>query len=621
MSRVLITLQAKLRRHGGPLTLLAALYAGLMAMTWRRWADPLIDSGRELYVPWRLSEGDGLYGDIAHLFGPLSHYYHAFLFNLFGVSYTVIVLSNALWLGLLTLLVYRLLARGISRYAGMVGAGLLLCISGFGNTIDVGNYNFMSPYCHEIVHGISLSILMFALLGEVSSHCRKVKLFGAGACFGAVLFTKPEVVLAAAVGLGVMLAARIWSSLHTQCRISALKEVGMVVIGAALTVVLASVAFHRGVPELPLYYAIAAPWLAVTNPAMTSSPFYHAGAGLDMPAANVVAMLRETFRVLLWLSALLVLGRVLAVSRHRRWVRLVCPVAVAALLLCIPLIDIYTIGRALPLLGVGALVVLLCKWQRERVDSGVGYRSLALIGFALFGLILLIKMGLASRLHHYGVFLGMPTLVVCGSLVVGVLPECLPGSRGEQCYRRAVMGLAIALFALPFVATTHSQVSQATIPLGEGGDRLYAGVDELSRGRTAALEQTRVWIEEHVPSGAPLIVMPEGVILNYLTRHANPTRFLNLNPPELALAGEATVLAALIETAPEWIVIVNRDVAEFGVLPFGGSPEYGGMLNDYVTATCEPVWQSSVATPSERLFPTCQVWQRRALRPAVVTLP
>lgn len=622
MSSVLITLQAKLRRHGGPLTLLAALYAGLMTMTWRRWADPLIDSGRELYVPWRLSEGDGLYGDIAHLFGPLSQYYHAFLFRIFGVSYTVIIISNALWLGLLALLVYRLLARGLSLYAGTVGAGLLLCISGFGNTIDVGNYSFMSPYCHEISHGIGLSILMFVLLGHVSPRYHIVTLFGAGACFGAVLFTKPEVALAAAAGLGAVLAVRLWDSRrHGGGVLAALRAAGVVASGAGTVVLIASVAFYRAVPELPLYYAVAAPWLGVLDRTMTSNYFYQVGAGLDMPVVNAAAMLRESLRVLLWLGALLLPVRLLAVSRHRRWVRLVCPVVAAALLLCIPLIDIYTIGRALPLLGLVACITLMRRWQGERQVWGDASPRLALVGFAIFGLILLLKMGLAARLHHYGVFLAMPTLVLCGALVVGWLPECLPGGRREQGYRRIVMGLAMAMFAFPFGMTTYNQVSQADIVLGEGGDRRYAGVNDISRERAVALEQTRGWLAAHLVPGARLVVLPEGILLNYLTRQVNPTPYINLIPPEMALAGEGAVLAALTETAPEWIVIVKRDVAEYGMLPFGSSAQYGQQLHQYVTAAYSPVWQSVGDTPAERLYPTCQVYQRRPSRPPLTALP
>lgn len=621
MSNPLTILRASLSRHMVPLGLLASLYAGLMAMTWRRWADPLIDSGPDLYIPWRLSESAVLYRDIAHIFGPLSQYYHAALFRLFGVSYSVLLVSNAVWLGLLALLLYGLLSRGVSRYAGTVGVGLLLGVAGFGYYMDVGNYNFMSPYCHEMTHGLTLSVIMFALLGVRAPRWQSAVLLGAGGCLGLVLLTKPEVSLSAGIGLGVVLLGRCAAGIGRSARLNWLKESALVVAGAATVLLLASIGLHQRAPALPLYYAVVAPWLGVLDTTFATSTFYHTWAGMDAPWQNTLTMLRETLRLLLWVVGLLLLGRLLCVRADRRWVRLGAPVAVAALLLSIPLLDIYTIGRALPLLALAALFVLFPHYYRQRTQPELGVPRLALLGFAAFACALLLKMGFAARLHHYGVFLGMPALVVSGALLAGWLPAALPGRAREQLYRRVVMGLALALFVLPFVVTTHQQVARATTQLGEGADRLYAGVDEVSRSRAVALEQTRVWLATHLAPGAPLVVLPEGVILNYLTRHPNPTRFLNLIPPELDLAGEATVLAALQATAPEWVVIVKRDVAEFDLLPFGGSPQYGQLLHNHVTAAYLLVWQSRGDSPVEVRFPTCQVWQRRAATAPVSNRP
>ena len=47
----------------GPV-IVAATGLALLAWTWRAWPDPLVDFGRELYVPWRLAEGDALFRDV-----------------------------------------------------------------------------------------------------------------------------------------------------------------------------------------------------------------------------------------------------------------------------------------------------------------------------------------------------------------------------------------------------------------------------------------------------------------------------------------------------------------------------------------------------------------------------
>lgn len=51
------------------LALLAGLSVWQLAVSWRRWADPIVDFGRELYIPWRLSEGAVLYRDVEDFYG------------------------------------------------------------------------------------------------------------------------------------------------------------------------------------------------------------------------------------------------------------------------------------------------------------------------------------------------------------------------------------------------------------------------------------------------------------------------------------------------------------------------------------------------------------------------
>ena len=80
-------------RLGGPALLLATA-AGMLAFSWGAWPNVFVDFGRELYVPWRLAEGESLHADIAWFNGPLSVYAHAALFALFGPGLWLLVDAN-----------------------------------------------------------------------------------------------------------------------------------------------------------------------------------------------------------------------------------------------------------------------------------------------------------------------------------------------------------------------------------------------------------------------------------------------------------------------------------------------------------------------------------------------
>lgn len=49
-----------------------AVFVLLALVSWNRWIEPYVDSGRELMVPWRISQGEALYRDVRFYYGPLA---------------------------------------------------------------------------------------------------------------------------------------------------------------------------------------------------------------------------------------------------------------------------------------------------------------------------------------------------------------------------------------------------------------------------------------------------------------------------------------------------------------------------------------------------------------------
>src|SRR5215475_7663103 len=148
--------------------LVVAVTYGLGAwLTWRKWPDLLVDFGEQLYLPWRISTGSVLYRDVMYLTGgPLSQYYHAVLFRFFGASFLTLIVSNlAIGLGLLLLMYWRFVACSDVWTATTICLGVVLVLA-FGQYSDIGNYNFIAPYCHEVWHGTVLSIVALSFLAS-----------------------------------------------------------------------------------------------------------------------------------------------------------------------------------------------------------------------------------------------------------------------------------------------------------------------------------------------------------------------------------------------------------------------------------------------------------------------
>src|SRR5207247_4068038 len=56
------------------IALLVVLVAISLAQSWNRWLDPIIDTGRDLYIPEQIAHGTTLYRDIRYENPPLPRY-------------------------------------------------------------------------------------------------------------------------------------------------------------------------------------------------------------------------------------------------------------------------------------------------------------------------------------------------------------------------------------------------------------------------------------------------------------------------------------------------------------------------------------------------------------------
>ena len=171
---------------------------------WGRWPDVLVDFGRELYVPWRLSEGEGLHVDLAWFNGPLSPQVNGILFRVFGVGFWTLAWANLVWLAVISCTLHRILARVATPLAAGVALCFFLAVFACGQLVPIGNYNFVSPYSHEVTHGLGLSLAALACL--IGERPRRLRL--AGVLLGLVFLTKAELFLAALAGVLALLALR-----------------------------------------------------------------------------------------------------------------------------------------------------------------------------------------------------------------------------------------------------------------------------------------------------------------------------------------------------------------------------------------------------------------------------
>lgn len=553
---------------------LAVLFAALMARTWGKWPDSVVDFGRELYTPWRLSEGDVLYRDQAWFNGPLSPYWNALMFELFGVGLRTLVWVNAALFAAILVLLHAALRAFVAPWAATGACALVIACCGFAQLVGIGNYNYIAPYSHEATHGVLL------VLGASVSSTRwaATRALGwaaaCGACAGLAFLTKPEVFVAALVGGIGGLAFQAWNervALATQLRALALFALGL---AAPLLLAFAALSSSLGA-DLALRGVLGA-WPSLASSDVAELAFYRRGMGLDAPAANALQLVIWTARWAALVGALAALGFALRKLPAPAWVKGTLALLAGGALTygLFVLARLSEAARPWPLLVALVLGASLVALVRHASRSAAAARAT----FALTALLLLGKMALNVRISHYGFALAMPATALLAALALDALGRFGARFDGETVLRAAAAGVLIVFGALHVVATERiHRIKQE--PLGSGVDEFRADV------RGTILNAVLGWLERSSSPDQPartLAVFPEGVTLNYLARLENPTPYINFMPPEIVLFGEERILAAFQAAPPDVVVITHKDTSEYGYKFFG--VDYARQLGAWLRA-------------------------------------
>jgi hypothetical protein len=499
-----VTATERLRRYGA-LSLLAVIAVLALAQSWNRWLDPVIDTGRDLYVSEQLSHGTKLYRDLRYQYPPLAPYLLGAITGVAGSSlatFTAIGIAQSIAIA-------ALLWLAVPRWGGPVAALFFLCLSFTG--ASTWGANFIFPYAYAATIGMAF------LLGALVALLRN-RPGAAIALLTLASWCKVEYAIAAAFVMFVLLVAR------------RLKPVMVAAYAAAMgvTVVLAYAVF--GPPLVENLFSTA-----LTKGEIAQHFF-----------SNVSGSAEWRVNVVLAVAAALAIASIALLIY--RWPMLGGVVAIAAALV----LTSESFFR-----GWGAL-------QYVALVLGFRNRQSPLLYYAAFSIATTMRVPLNTTPEWYGFALVVPLYALAAYVLFVDLPE-----RGVAARWWIAI---IAAICIRDLWQQHERYALKQFAIHTPRGTLY----DVNPDRAAVIADLLAAL-----SGETLVVLPEGVSINYLSGRPTPLTYYMFTPPETAAAPvEQAVMGEFKARPPDEVVILSRDVSEYGFRGFG--VDYNVALSDYL---------------------------------------
>jgi 4-amino-4-deoxy-L-arabinose transferase-like glycosyltransferase len=553
------------------ISILVCIGTFMLFLSWRKWPDLVVDFGGELYVPWQLMHGAVYNKDIIAGFGPLSYYINTFLFWVFGVNWMVIAVFNILLIIVLTCILYLFFLKTTDRVTATITGAVFLGLFAFAQYTGTGNYNFVTPYSHHLTHGVILSFVTLFLFRSYVQTRQTRYIITIGISLGLVFLTKFEVFIAlfAAITFGLLFIHYLEKTpIHDIVKRSVMFLAGFFIPSFVLISFLSQRSSLR-----EAFSSVLVQYQMLSNTSSISNVFYQKVSGVHSPLANLGKVLIVAGWYLVVIITVILFVWLISRIPREKTRKVVFFMILTSIYLLVPYVvlslPVFEIFRALPLLlfilGIYLFIHLL---RIQRTSRHQRDQLLSLLVMTIFAFGLLLKVILNTGIHHYGFALALPATLLCVMVFVYNIPNMWGKFHRELFFMRCCMISLVMIILLTHIYYSYWIYGKKLFPVTSGHETILAyDPDFTPQGvyYQAALDDILGLMNED----ETFAVLPEGIMLNYLARRRNPSPYLSFIPFVIEQHGEDTMLEGLINSDPDYIVLLERDVREFGYEKFG----------------------------------------------------
>lgn len=536
--------------------LLIIIYAVFIALSWGKWGHLIYDCFREAVIPGAMLDGQILYKDITNLYPPLAYQVNSILYLLFGNSLNTLYWAGILNSALILSIIYFIVKKYSSDLTAFVTVLSVMEIFTFKMPFTTGSWIF--PYSYSFIYAFSaclLGFLFYILYREnpVKTRFLMISFFFAG--------------LSAAFKLDFIMLGLL--PLYSAIKLS-LKD-------KTLKTILYGVAFYI----LPIFISfgifIAGAGIVGFNGFRILSDWVNFLSNFSK-SPSVILYNRETmpqsFNLGVFKAVFISLYRFILVSATLFGYTYFC-----VFLLSKIKNFIYKIlfGICLYGFGYGLIIMWIALYQFSLFSA---YGDLAFLSYfitvsaatifilknkkdfsekekfylltTIFALLISFRCFAAIYITCIGNFILIVWWILFIYFFIEILPEYFPKVFKKDSIKKAFV-LFFAVLGLYFTFVYCLNAMKMSYKIKSDRGVYYASVEH-----SYTINEAINFIEMNIPEDKTLLVLEEGLLLNYFTGRKSNLRYYALIPHIVDAYGEENIIKGLVgENLPDYIFITN----------------------------------------------------------------
>jgi len=552
----------------------AAVFIYLLHLSWFKWGDLIVDTGREMYAPLRICSGDVLYRNFYYIYGPFSPYLNALFFKALGIKLSSLVVCGIITASVAGILVYKVSRIFLGKFCSALVLWTFYIVFAFGQYVYYGNYNFIVPYSYGAIHSVT-----FALAALYFFYCWLRG--GRRAGLLTTLFITLALLSKIEVGLSIFVAVACGGMLRGKARFKALGFIIFPFLAFGIIYLLFSIS-RGGLGDL------LAGMLGAIRPNASIPGWLSGAANLK---ENIVIIIKSFVNYLI-LAAIFICGGVVE-KRGRfyffrsqedlknRTVPFFFSFVIGVIFIsagCFFVKKFFPFDwqyRSLPVflaLAISAFLpaAVIAKTEAEK------NKLLTLFCLALLSFLLLARTFFFVRPGHYGFYLLVPGMIFYYILFLEVIPRLLPAAINKAFFKIAFSAVFIIFIAGHFGLSRFcyaNKTLKVSTPAGT--------VSNFYNNREENCSKLIEYLRQETTAEDTLVVFPEGPMINFMAQRRNPLYYCMYMPLDLNRKGATDRVIREMERFKVSYVVINQRLADEQGYPVFGQ-DYGQAVRIYI---------------------------------------